>query len=615
MTLFEKNMAALGRRDQELADRILSASPSSRITRRKDADGKIVIHAKGPDGEGALTFPDLKAPALDAAAENLAGARMVVMLGFGSGRLLSEVLNRTSEQTFVLLIEPDIDLFAAVLREVDMSGVLGMERLSLSVGESPNAATFVRVEEEYDVFTLVDFPVVENNWSAPVYESYFREVKEKLEELKNFGQQNMLTLTHMGKRWRDNIFENLPFILKSPSVSDLFGEFSGIPAFIIAAGPSLDKNAHMLASLKGKALVIAVDTAARKLLKLGVEPDIVVSLDANEENYMHLAGVSLPRSLMVFNPVAHPKIVREHEGPMVFTGYSEPLFQWLETVIGSRGNVRAGGSVATSAFDLAIKLGCSPITLVGQDLSYSKNRTHAQGTLAHVAYGARIPREQKDSDDLFETSDMFGLPASTSVKMEAWRKWFELIIAHDSVFAVNATEGGAPIKGARMASLAETINRYAIKDIAIPSISEVVAENTHSADERKVMEALLLSRDEARAVKSTCGRGVAAVREAISSGTGDIKAESLAKLRELSKEILKRAIFAETNRWRVDKTLDDMEILRRRGSGLEGKARMALTMETYRVFFSDIYETAAEYEKAASGAIKSLSREHRSGAA
>lgn len=612
MTVFNKNVAAIREQDPELAERLAALRPSQRVTRSVDGAGKVSIKVSAPGGEGTLRLPSLKAPRLNGMAGEMAGARMVVVLGFGSGGLFAEVAARTQDQTFVLLIEPDIDAFASVLREVDFSRALGQKRVSLAVGESADAATLARAEDAYAVFTLSDFIIVENPWSAPLYRDYFGEVKIKLEQLKEFGAQNLLTLSHMGKKWRENILENLPAIIASPPVSALFGRYRGVPAFIVAAGPSLDKNARLLASLKGRALVIAVDTAARKLLAEGVEPDIVVSLDAKDENYLHLAGVRMPGALMALNPVANPRVVRESVGPMVFTGYAEPLFEWMEGFIGERGMVRVGGSVATSALDLTLKMGCSPIVFVGQDLSYDKERTHTGGALASIL-GA-----PPEDEGILDARGLFGAPVKTTAKMNAWRKWFELIISHESIHALNATEGGVPIAGAENISLAEAISRHAGSGTITPP-AQAMAEARATASREAAAEALIQARDEARRVKSICGRGMAALREALAAVnengavTGATK-EKISRMKERSRDILERRLFVDINRWMVDAVLDSVEALWRRADGLEGKARSLTTIESFRVLFSETYGMAADFEKLVEKSLKTLTNTEKAGA-
>ncbi|VAX16161.1 Motility accessory factor [hydrothermal vent metagenome] len=622
MTVFEENLAAIRKHSPELAKLLAKTQPSARIKRTIDEAGRVTVKIYGPDGNGTLRLPDIHKPSLNSAADELANARMVALLGFGSGSLLAEVVDRASDQAFILLIEPDIDFFTAVLKEVNIARILKLERVSLSIGENPAAATFARAENEFGVFTCSNFSIVENRWSAKIYSSFFNEVKERLEHLKEYASQNILTMASFGVLWQKNILQNLPAILKSGSASTLFERYKGIPAAVVSAGPSLDKTAFKLSVFKENGLVIAVDTAVRALLSVGVTPDIVVSLDAKEENYFHLAGIKLPDTLMVLNPVAHPKIVEEHVGPKVFIDYADPLFRWLETVIGEKGTIRSGGSVATSAFDLAIKLGCSPIVFVGQDMSYIHGRTHA-GETTHESMRPFTGTEDRwDNsrlgDDVlvesYEKENIFGELVFTNPKMDGWRKWFELIIGSESIDAYNATEGGIEIKGATNVALADISARLPRQKSVMAISDEIFPEKEDDVTER-VVEALTEARDEAREVKRVCGKGIAVVKETLASieksaNTGGLAiGKGLSALGDISSEILGTKMFVEINRWSVDSVLDKVDAIRRKGRKLnDANAISYATLESFRVLFSDMYQAAAGFEREADKAVSRLKR-------
>jgi hypothetical protein len=608
------NLNAIREKDPALAERILALPPSPRVKKETGSGKRVTITVKGPDGEGTLKLPDLGQPALDTMAEELFTARMAAVLGFGSGRLFAEVVERTGPQTFVLLVEPDIDLFAAIVSQEDFSRAFQLERVSLAVGEKPHAATIIRAEEAFSLFTITNFPILDNNWSSGLYVGYFTEIKKRFSELAGMGAQNARTIAVLGPEWRRNIFENLPAIIKSPPVSSLFGKFPGIPAVIVAAGPSLDKNARLLASFAGSAIIIAVDTAVRPLLLAGVEPDIVMALDSQTENYHHLADVHLPNAIYALNPVVNSRIVRERRGPMVFTGYVEPLFEWVETVIGQRGFVRTGGSVATSAFDLAMKMGCSPVIFVGQDLCYSSTATHADGTthLASLSVAGGLPAEAVA--EAFGAHDIFGAPVLTTPKMESWRQWFELIIASYPAPALNATEGGVGIAGAQSVSLAEAVARHCHS--ATGASAPLRAHDSLPAGKSAVeglAEALKTARDEARFIKTACGKGMNAVKASVSlingrAGDRPGAINSLDEMRERSRDILTRELFAKINRYHMDQALDRVEKIRRKAAKLADRDKLAISLEGYRELFSGIYEIAAVFEREADKAISEIGR-------
>lgn len=57
-------------------------------------------------------------------------------------------------------------------------------------------------------------------------------------------------------------------------------DLSDVPAIIVAAGPSLNKNVQELKRAKGKALILVVDAALRAVVNAGITPDLGITIDA-----------------------------------------------------------------------------------------------------------------------------------------------------------------------------------------------------------------------------------------------------------------------------------------------------------------------------------------------
>ena len=70
----------------------------------------------------------------------------------------------------------------------------------------------------------------------------------------------------------ENFWHNILDLIDQYGVKDLIKNIEnenkeGYPAFIVSAGPSLDKNIDMLKAVKGRGMIMAVDTAIKPLLK------------------------------------------------------------------------------------------------------------------------------------------------------------------------------------------------------------------------------------------------------------------------------------------------------------------------------------------------------------
>src|SRR5262245_18924083 len=101
-------------------------------------------------------------------------------------------------------------------------------------------------------------------------------------------------------RYLLNTIRNLRHIVEGVDPDRLRDAFSGVPAIVVGAGPSLDQNVRDLRTCAGRALIVATDTAWRPLASAGIDPHIVVALDPSEANGRHLIGVRSSRQPWLF---------------------------------------------------------------------------------------------------------------------------------------------------------------------------------------------------------------------------------------------------------------------------------------------------------------------------
>jgi hypothetical protein len=227
-------------------------------------------------------------------------------------------------------------------------------------------------------------------------------------------------------------------------------QFKGKNVFIIAAGPSLDKNIHLLQNKPKNSIILATGTIHRKLEKLGIKPDYTIMADAQKiimSQVDNLADYSFPMLLLstvyrgVGKAVAGDKyLICQNDYHEAYQHAKERGYQMY----------RSGGSVTTIALDVSIRLGASRIVFLGADLANTNNLTHASDTSFLRVMGTEglIPVPSIDG----------GIVYSTRI-LCMYREWIEkrLKQATDIEF-VDATEGGALIKGTRICTLQEIIH-------------------------------------------------------------------------------------------------------------------------------------------------------------
>ena len=276
---------------------------------------------------------------------------------------------------------------------------------------------------------------------------------------------NQNTLAKKLQPWCKNLAYNIPEVIASKPFKKLEDKFKGIPAFVCLAGPSLKNNREKLIGLKGKAIIIAVDTSLRPLLDIGVVPDICVTHDANpnglkffvskehEANKLDINfnAMSDEQLAMVYAELKNDtkRLEYKYDTVGLFVDYCHPLtlLAWnglakafyavldpalpvYDVMAGAtnyridgdklakedKGRVVGGSSVGHVATYIAVQLGCKPISFLGLDLSYPGGKTYVEG-----ASNQKDMRKQK----LIEMEDLSGNKVPTNLSMLSYKMVFE----------------------------------------------------------------------------------------------------------------------------------------------------------------------------------------------
>ncbi len=612
MNVYVKNLKALEAKDRALAAKVRATPDDPRVKLLKAGGTSTAIEVSCANGESVLFKKQPLPPNVRRITERkqFGFSEVMILLGAGLGETLAETLAASDAGTFILLVESNPAFFKKLLEGFDVAELIGDPRVVISIGEDPMDAIMHRLEEEFGVFTRSNFQVIKHATAVACDTGYYQAVDKVLARQKQMAEGNLASISRLSSVWQGNIFSNLKAILQNPGIKHLFGRMAGVPAVIVAAGPSLDKNCHWLKTARDSMVIICVDTALKTLLKNGVTPHLVVALDALLHNYFHMAGAERPDYTLVVNPVTYPLILTECAGPMMITSYSEPMVQWLEQFTGELGENLTGGSVATAAFDLAIRMGCSPIILTGQDLAFTGNRTHSGGgandefvynaagemNVAETMHDEAISRENPGI-----VNGDFGHLLKSSVKMTTWRNWFEIRIAQKGVNCINATEGGASIAGAKPMCLRQVLLRYGHPRRDIAKIIAEARPVQLPADIAFIRQKMDMLAAKARDIKKVCSMGI---KEAEKLGTAAQRkgeraaAESAARLcGDYLGMIMRETEFMGINRWRMEGTMDRIQRLRGGLKTADPGKQAFINAESFLIFFKDVYQITRELEK------------------
>lgn len=177
--------------------------------------------------------------------------------------------------------------------------------------------------------------------------------------------------------------------LSAVCLEDLFRDKTAV---ILGGGPSLDSTLPWISENRDRLVVIAVSRVARRLLEVGLSPDIFVSIDPHQVSFDVSKEVLKfwEKSILVHHYHVSSKLLGQWRGRKLFLGtrFGWPT-HWNDTYLDTQ-----GPTVTNCIIVLALHMGFANVLLAGVDLCFSKEGfTHAQGSNEHQA-GPQLGRGQ-----------------------------------------------------------------------------------------------------------------------------------------------------------------------------------------------------------------------------
>ncbi len=394
-----------------------------------------------------------------------AAASAGVVLGFGFGYLVEAFCEAFPGKPLVV-VEQDTGLFLQALKARDLRNLLSLPNIHWHVGDEPDA-----VMMSIEALPLQQLCVLRLRSLLASRSKYYHRVEALLFSVFDKREVNINTLRRFGQLWVRNLLSNLDRFTGNPGIVAAQNRFSGVPALVMAAGPSLDEVLPHLKTLKEHMLIVAVDTSYRFCKNQGVEPDFLVSVDPQYWNSRHLDWLEQEHTILVSESSAHPRIFRsggKDVEMVLFVSSFFPLGKYIEEIIGQRGSIGAGGSVATTAWDICRYLGCPSIYMAGLDLGFPGKKTHSRGAFfeesMHTCSFRLSTAEQMIFRYLHQAVPMTlannqGGRTWTDRRMLIYKWWFENQMKQQSQTGGPTTftlaAGGIAIEGMELVEVAE----------------------------------------------------------------------------------------------------------------------------------------------------------------
>ena len=366
---------------------------------------------------------------------------VLIVLGVGLGYHIPELVRRTRART-VILYEPFVEFFHHAMAALDWEAFLteseaaGREISLVWTREAEEAIRVIRWRLEKVAKPFIDGTYVFAHYPA---EAVVRTRDglggcfDVLSQVFGFFEDELRMFTNTVanlKRQRFRLLEAKPMVRRRE------------PVFVIAAGPSLDRDLEEIKRRREGVLVISCGTALRALLRAGIVPDfhcenesIPDTFEAYDETRRAYAftGITLitaltvdPRSYVLFDEGW--AYFREHVTPTL-------LFTTPDRVLAN-----STPNVANAAMRAAVAMGFAAITLFGVDLGVrTGGRIHAEGTVYdHIpSFG---DYEQSLSFG-YTLPGNFGGMVETDVNFNHARLQLEALISQSRIEVVNCSDG------------------------------------------------------------------------------------------------------------------------------------------------------------------------------
>lgn len=394
--------------------------------------------------------------------------QLIFFFGLASLDEIVKVASYAGPDVFFVLIEPNLSLLQYALNFEDFQKLKSINYM-VAAAEPDQFADVMKTITSSKTMLLLKRPVFYLN-------SYYRYhdlaiIKEYILEISNYIKHKFFRI---GNSIHDSLIgliqnmQNLGSLSGSPDVASMKDSFKGFPAFLVAAGPSLDKNMGLLKQVGDKGIIIAVDTIAEKLVKNGVPPHFISCVERVKEVWEYFfkeKSSYYQDNYIVAPPVVDPRVFASFTGRAILPmRQSVREYSWLRDILGLSEDYRIwmGASCAHVSLGFAVHIGASPIVLVGQDLAYGDDitKTHASGTEYDT-------KPVKEPEEVLTVEGYYGGKVQTQAAWNNFRMLFEEKIKESDLEVINATEGGAKIQGTIQKPLKEVVAEWCNQEINI----------------------------------------------------------------------------------------------------------------------------------------------------
>jgi len=297
----------------------------------------------------------------------------------------------------------------------------------------------------------------------------------------------------------ENSLVNLPILLATKKLSEIVKNYDYRPVLLVSAGPSLIKQLPILQKYKHLFTIIAATATYPNLKKYDIEPDYLIAVDPTNKPVWD----DETTSKIIMDVGCDPATVWSSPEKTFLCAHAPMVVNLLEKIGVDVDLLPTGGSVSTSAFNVARILGSNPIVMIGQDLAYSNGKKRTEG----YAFDSAVERNQMEEKPTF-LIDGYGSQGKveTDGALLLFKTWFENeFLSSPDITIFNCTEGGAELRGS--ASVPFEVVCKELDNFSLPKHDWSLKSVFHEQSFSQVKEGITRFKEEVKTFKLLAKKG------------------------------------------------------------------------------------------------------------
>lgn len=457
-----------------------------------------------------------------------------VILGIGTGNILNEILSRFNDMD-ILVIEPKKEIFQTFLSLNNFDEKY--EKVKFIISENENVISLYFLETlRNTLFSQRELKIYINPNLYYNFEIYKRIFKILKDSLNSFSLNLSTRISFRNYHFRNTIL-NLKKWGNSPGIKNFKNKFKNFPGLAIASGPSLDKVIDYVKEFKNKSVIICAPTSLKPLIKKGIKPDIVASVDPQPITYHQFENVDLKDIYLLANEHTLPEVVDLFEDRVIFFELSDRL-----EFIDKKEGIFISGTVATCLLSFLNYCGCNPIILMGFDFSFEGKKHHVSSS-----FYEDIKTKFKIFEEKYDDLNLIEVEGNYQEKVKTDRVYYNYLKAVSNYIKVNkektkfinCTYGGAKIENTELLTPHIVIENYLNKEMNILSEIKNIIKKSKKPDKKKINKKIREIKNKINEIEKLSIEGIELCNKAFFEFKLGKGIEILKEMEKLNKKIFK----------------------------------------------------------------------------